>query len=262
MAALEIGCRKSYLALLPEQLTICWENIKSPLRQLSAISTVFVQAVKRTIPESMEKEEVSEIISVDFQREFTSAEGRWANPGSSVDFIKQKLVPYCRKNDLMMFEIISDYRQPRPGDSGDGCCPGSPGYESEIPADVKSDDIWIKCMNSPIWVRENIGDENAPPGLPYQDPRLFSRWLDRTIGPPEDIEFVTLIGLTVDWCLLCTTQELRWRGYEVKILEEGTDVVGGDEAYKRQLFSKSPLLNWASVISWSELKGTLVEADE
>ena len=210
----------------------------------------------------MEIEIVSKIISVDFQKEFASPEGQWFNPGKSVNFIKETLVPYCRELNLRTFEIISDYRQPRPGDPGDGCYPGTPGYESEIPTDVKSDDIWIKCMNSPIWVRENIGEENAQPGLPYQNPDLFTKWLERTIGQPEDVDFVTLIGLTIDWCVFCTAQELRWRGYVVKILEEGTDAVDGDEEYKKQLLTKSPLLNWASVISWSKLKGILAETEE
>ena len=203
----------------------------------------------------------NQIISVDFQKEFTSPKGQWYNPGQSVNFIKETFVPYCREFNLRIFEIVSDYRQPRPGDSGDGCYPGTIGYESEIPTDVKSADVWIKCMNSPVWVRENIGLENTQPGLPYQDPDLFTKWLERTIGQPENINSVTLIGLTVDWCVLCTAQELRWRGYSVNILEEGTDAVGGDKEYKKQLLTRSPLLNWATVINWSKLKGILAKQE-
>lgn len=196
----------------------------------------------------------TKVISVDFQKEFTSPEGQWYNSGRSVNFIKETFVPYCRAHGVRIFEIISDYRQPRPGDSGDGCYPGTSGYESEIPMDVKSPDIWIKCMNSPIWTRDNIGAVSAQPGLPYQDQRRFTQWVERTLGTPDDVEFVTLIGLTVDRCVFCTAQELSWRGYVVKILEEATDTVGGDEEYKRQLLTKSPLLNWAEAISWSKLK--------
>lgn len=203
---------------------------------------------------------MSKMISVDFQGEFVSSDGRWANPGKSVHFIEGTLIPFFREHQLRVFEIISDYRQPRPGDSGDGCYPGTPGYESKIPSDVKSGDIWVKCMNSPIWTRENIGKANAEPGLPYQDPDQFTEWLLRTVGQPDSLDFVTLFGLTADWCLLCTAQELSWRGYAVKILEQGTDVVNGDEEYKRQLLTKSPLLNWASVISWCELKGILAKS--
>jgi len=192
-------------------------------------------------------------ISVDFQKEFASPEGKWFNPGKSVNFIKKTIVPYCRARDLKIFEIISDYRQPRPGDPGDGCYPGTPGYESEIPEDVKTGKTWIKCMNSPIWVRENIGKGHLPPGLPYQDPEGFTKWLQDTIGSPESVDFVALIGLTIDWCVFCTAQELRWRGYEVRIVNEGTDTVDGDQAYKKQILTRSPLLNWASVITWDEL---------
>jgi nicotinamidase-related amidase len=209
------------------------------------------------IEDTVEKRIMVKIISIDFQKEFVSPEGRWANPGRSIPFIKRTLIPFCREYQQRVYEIISDYRQPRPGDSGDGCYPGTPGYESEIPQDIKSEDIWVKCMNSPIWTRENIGEANAEPGLPYQDPDQFTGWITRTVGQPDDVDFVTLIGLTADWCVLCTAQELSWRGYTVKILDEGTDVVNGDKKYKRQLFTKSPLLNWASVISWRELKGIL-----
>jgi nicotinamidase-related amidase len=203
----------------------------------------------------------SKILSVDFQKEFTSTQGQWFNPGKSVNFIKMILLPFLREHNLEIFEIISDYRQPRPGDSGDGCYPGTLGYESEIPGDVKSANVWVKCMNSPIWVRKNIGDADAQPGLPYQNPDRFTKWLNRTIGGPRDVDFVTLIGLTIDWCVFCTAQELSWRGYVVKILEEGTDAVGGDEEYKELLLTKSPLLNWADVITWSELKNGLENPD-
>jgi nicotinamidase-related amidase len=194
------------------------------------------------------------IICVDFQKEFTSPEGKWFNPGKSVPFIKETLVPYCRDQDWKIAEIISDYRQPRPGDAGDGCHPGTPGFVSEIPGDVTTKRSWIKCMNSPIWVRENIGLGNQQPGLPYQDPLGFTDWLNRTVGTPKDVKFVTLIGLTVDWCVFCTAQELSWRGYDVKILAEGTDAVNGDLQYKKQLLTRSPLLNWADVITWDELR--------
>lgn len=55
---------------------------------------------------------------------------------------------------------------------------------------------------------------------------------------------MTLIGLTVDWYVFCTAQELCWRGYAVRILEEGTDAVDGDVTYKPQLLTRSPLRNW------------------
>lgn len=60
---------------------------------------------------------MSKMISVDFQKEFVSSDGRWANPGKSVLFIMETLIPFCHEHHLRVFEIISDYRQPRPGDS-------------------------------------------------------------------------------------------------------------------------------------------------
>jgi nicotinamidase-related amidase len=205
---------------------------------------------------------VSKIICVDFQKEFTSPGGLWFNPGRSVCFIKDILVPHCRRHNYTIHEIISDYRQPRPGDSGDGCYPGTPGYESEIPADVKSDDVWVKCMNSPTWIRENIGIPDVNPGVPYQDPCGFTQWLGRSIGSPDQVDSVLLIGLTLDWCVFCTAQELSWRGYNVVVLEEGTDAVAGDEFYKRQLLTRSPLLNWSSVIRWSQWADKNSRADK
>ena len=192
------------------------------------------------------------IISVDFQKEFVSKKGKWFNFGKSISFVKKILIPYLIKNKLKVSEIISDYRQPRPGDEGDGCYPGTENYKSDIPLSVKSEDVWIKCMNSPIWIRKNIGKKRKP-GLPYQDPKKFAKWLNKNIGKPSEISYVVLIGLTIDYCVFSAAQELSWRGYKVKILEEATDVSGGSINYKKQLVKKSPLLNWAEIISWKEL---------
>ena len=194
------------------------------------------------------------IISVDFQKEFTLPNGKWFNPGASVDFMKNIIIPYFQENNIKISEIISDYRQPRPWDSGDGCYPWTKGYESEIPANIKNKDVWIKCMNSPIRVRENAGIPNSKPGFPYQDPNKFTLWLNKNIGKPEDIDYVILIGLTLDCCVFCTAQELCWRWYEVKIIEEATDVAKADEKYKNSIITKLPLLNWADIITWDEYK--------
>ncbi len=191
-------------------------------------------------------------ISIDFQKEFTTKEGKWFNSGRSVEFVKNKVILFLQEHKIKISEIISDYRQPRPGDSGDGCYPGTDGYESEILVDVKNKDIWVKCMNSPLWIRDNGGIPDSNPGLPYQDTEKFSIWLKNNIGEPKDVEFVVLIGLTIDCCVLCTAQELTFRGYNVKIIEEATDPAGGEEKYKKSIITKSPLLNWAEVIKWEE----------
>ena len=194
------------------------------------------------------------IISVDFQKEFSSNGGKHYRPHKNVDFIKNILVPFLRKDNIKIAEIISDYRQPRPGDLDDSTRPGEEGYISEIPKEVKLKNIWIKCMNSPIWTRKNIGNPNKKPGLPYQDSKAFTKWLNSTIGKPNEADQVILIGLTIDCCVLCTAQELTWRGYNVKILKEGVDVYSGNPKEKELILNNPPLLNWANVISWDELK--------
>ena len=103
------------------------------------------------------------IISVDLQREFTTPKGACYVPGKAVEFILETLIPHLRDRGIKLAEIISDYRQPRPGDRRDCLYPGTEMYLSEIPEDVKDRPVWVKCMNSPAWVRENIGVAGAPP---------------------------------------------------------------------------------------------------
>lgn len=196
------------------------------------------------------------VISIDLQKDFSAKGGKWFKQRPSVDFIKNIIVPFLRERNIKIAEIISDYRQPRPGDSGDGCHPGTEGCFSEIPTDVKLKNVWIKCMNSPIWTRKNIGVANKKPGLPYQDTEDFTKWLNSVIGKPEDVEIV-LIGLTIDCCVFCTAQELKWRGYNVKILKEGVDTYSGNQKEKETILNNPPLTNWAAVISWDELKKKL-----
>jgi nicotinamidase-related amidase len=198
----------------------------------------------------------TKIVSIDFQKDFTAEGGRCYRLRPSVDFVKNTLAPFLEKQNLKIAEIISDYRQPRPGDRGDCCRPGEWGYESEIPEAVKDKDIWIKCMNSPIWVRDNIGDSNKEPGLPYQDPKKFSEWIEREIGKPDDTE-ILLIGLTFDCCVLCTAQEFNFRGYKVKILKEAVDAYSGTSDEKEAL-CKTPVENWADVITWEEAQRLLI----
>lgn len=57
-----------------------------------------------------------QIVSVDFQRDSSAEEGLCYRVRPCVDFIKSVLVPYLRKRDLKVTEIVSDYRLPRPGD--------------------------------------------------------------------------------------------------------------------------------------------------
>ena len=107
-------------------------------------------------------------------------------------------------------------------------------------------------MNSPIWTRKNIGNPKKKAGIPYQDTKAFSNWLYETIGKPEEGKIVVLIGLTVDCCVFCTAQELKFRGYNVYILKEGVDTYWGKD--KEEIINTYPLKNWAKSITWEELK--------
>ena len=195
------------------------------------------------------------IISIDFQKDFTLEGGcNYKTHRPSVDFVKNTLVPFLRKHKIKIYEIVSDYRQPRPGDRGDSCHPGELGFESDISDDVKDKKVWIKCMNSPLWMRKNIGVSNKKAGLPYQDTKAFEKWLLTNIGKPQDNKEIILIGLTADCCVLSTAQELTWRGYKVKILEEATDVYKGSLEDKKAALKLMESNRWAEVITWKEFK--------
>lgn len=191
------------------------------------------------------------IVSVDFQKDFSAAGGRCYRARPCVDFIKGVLVPYLREHSLSVAEIVSDYRLPRPGDQFECCVPGKEGYESEIPGDVKHPKVWIKCMNSPVWVRESGGVADKPAGIPYPDPAAFTEWLRATVGAPQDTREIVLIGLTLDCCVLCTAQELSFRGYQVRFLVEAVDTYSGSAEEKLAIL-RTPLSNWGQPISWEQ----------
>jgi nicotinamidase-related amidase len=196
-------------------------------------------------------------VSVDLQKDFSAKGGKHYKPRPAVEFIKTTLLPYLRRRKIKLAEIISDYRREYDLKDNDTCIPGEWGYASEIPARDKHEDVWIKCQNSPIWVTKNIGKAGKKPGKPYQDPKAFTRWLNRNIGKPEDVDFVVLIGLTLDCCLFCTAQELRFRRYKVKVLKEGTDTYNGTKKEKDAVLGHYPLKNWAKPITWKELQKNL-----
>jgi nicotinamidase-related amidase len=195
-----------------------------------------------------------EFVLVDLQNDFATEGGKFYSPKPSVNFLNETLFPFLKEKGVQINEIVSDYRQPRPGDRGDCCHPGSWGYESLLPSELRKS-LWIKCMNSPIWVRENIGIVDKEPGLPYQDIEGFTRWLDENIGLPKDVTPI-LIGLTIDCCVLSTAQELSWRGYSPIVLSEGVDHASGKLEDKDKIF-ETPLTNWADVINWSDLKNRI-----
>ncbi|MBU1083017.1 isochorismatase family protein [Patescibacteria group bacterium] len=193
-------------------------------------------------------------IAIDLQNDFTSEGGLHYVKRESVDFLTDTLFPYFQEKGMEINEIISDYRQPRQGDTSDCCRVGEWGYESIIPRNIVKS-IWIKAMNSPIWTRENIGDATRSPGLPYQDTKGFGQWLKDNIGNPGETTPV-LCGLTIDCCVLSTLQELSWRGYYPIVLKEGVDHYSG-KIEDRDKMLETPVPNWAEVITWDELKNKL-----
>lgn len=195
------------------------------------------------------------IIAVDLQKDFTAEGGIWYQPRPCVQFIKDTFVPFLAEKNIKIAEIITDYRLPHTRDDINGCVPGTQGFISEIPDDLRTC-VWIKSMNSPVWIRENIGAPDKEPGMPYQDPEAFTEWLHSTIGAPGETE-VVLIGLALDCCILCTAQELSWRGYKVTVLSEAVDTESGNQEEKERLLNGPPLSNWAKSIHWKELEKML-----
>ena len=192
-----------------------------------------------------------QFLCVDLQNDFTTEGGKHYAPKASVTFLKETLFPFLEGRNIKISEIISDYRQPRPGDRGTGCVPGEWGYASIVPENIVKS-RWIKCMNSPLWIRENIGDSTKTPGLPYQDVKAFGEWLEKSIGKPEECTPV-VFGLTIDCCVLSTLQELAWRGYHPMVLKEGVDHYNG-KIEDRDATLSVVASNWAKAISWNDLR--------
>jgi len=192
-------------------------------------------------------------LGVDLQYDFSREGGESYAPRKSVVFVREVLFPYFRNHDILTAEIMSDYRQPRPGDSRDLCRPSEWGYESEVPDEIRKGAPWIKSMNSPLWIRENGGNPDKKPGLPYQDPKGFDRWLSLNVGDPDKVDSVILYGLTLDCCILCTAQELTFRGYDVLVLYEATDTRSGSRKEKDQQLGDPPLIFWLKPVHWKEL---------
>jgi nicotinamidase-related amidase len=193
------------------------------------------------------------IISVDFQRDFVSEGGRHFQNQPCIPFVQNVFIPFVRLHGYRIAEIISDYRLTPPHTGVSVCVPGEWGYQSEIPSDIKMASVWVKAETSPSWVRSGGGNPACDPGEPYPDPNAFSAWLAATIGPPDRDNPVLLIGLALEICVLCTMQELKLRGYEVRILFEGVDTYTGDLQQKEN-FLETLFPFWGQAIRWEDLQ--------
>lgn len=195
-----------------------------------------------------------EFIAVDIQNDFASEGGLFYTSKPSVKFLKETLFPFLKEKGMKINNIISDYRAFRPGYKKEACVPGTWGYETLVPKELTKI-TRIKSMNSPLWVRENIGEARKKAGPPYQDPKGFNDWLDKNVGNPEEV-IPILIGLTIDCCVLSTAQEVSWRGYKSLILKEGVDHATG-KIEDRDKVLDSTAFNWGKAVSWEELKTKL-----
>lgn len=191
-----------------------------------------------------------EFLAVDLQNDFTTEGGKHYIKRPCTDFLKEKMFTLLKEKGIKTNEIVSDYRQPRPGDRDESCVPGTWGYESIVPKEIVKAQ-WVKCMNSPIWIRENIGNPEKIAGLPYQDTEKFGKWLLENFGDPKEVTPI-LFGLTIDCCVLSTLQELNWRGYYPKVIYEGVDHYKATEESKKMAID-SVINNWAEVIHWNDL---------
>ena len=191
-----------------------------------------------------------ELISVDFQYDFAGEEGINFNKGSSVDFIKNTLIQFLKSGGLQVSEIISDYRLPRGKSKNESCVPGTKGFDSLIPQELRKGRPWIKCMHNPIWTRKNIGVENAKLGDVYQGPNAFDLWISQQIEHKK----IVLFGLTADCCILQTASEFYFRGYDVYVIYEATDPMNERLNHKDEIMYHSTLSIYAKTIHFDEFK--------
>lgn len=195
------------------------------------------------------------IVSVDLQNDFCTEGGVLYRPRSCVPFITEMLLPFVRERGYIFAEIVSDYRTTEPRTRPSTCVPGQWGYQSLIPADVNHPSVWVKAAPSPAWTRAGAGQENQLPGQSYPAPDAFSAWLKTVIGAPSVDQEIVLVGVMLEICVLSTLQELKYRGYQVKVLFEGVDTHSGSVEQKQSLFGAFfPFRGQA--FSWAEWKGS------
>lgn len=189
-----------------------------------------------------------DLICIDFQRDFADENGINFNNGKSVDFIKNTLFPALIDKNLKVSEIISDYRLPRGKSKNESCVPGTNGYESLLPKELRNGEPWIKCMHNPLWTRENIGLADLEPGKPYQDHVAFDAWIDSCIKNKK----IVLFGLTTECCVLQVAAELYFRGFDVYCIYEATDPMNERMKYKDEIMYHSTFTLYAKAIHFDE----------
>jgi nicotinamidase-related amidase len=194
-------------------------------------------------------------LSVDLQNEFTSEGGALYRPRACVPFLRDTFFPFVHARSYTIAEIISDYRATEPGSGASTCVPGTWGYQSLVPADLRHPSVWVKAEPSPAWTRAGAGHAEQLPGVPYPAPDAFGTWLAATIGPPTAHQEIILVGLMLEICVLSTLQELKYRGYRAQVLFEGVDTFSGGVAQKQVLF-ETLFPFWGQGVRWQDVQRT------
>ena len=189
-----------------------------------------------------------DLICIDLQNDFASFGGKNHNKGKSVEFIKEKLFPLLLKKEIQVNEIVSDYRLPRGKSKNESCAPGTWGFESILPSELRKGNSWIKCMHNPIWIRKNIGKQGDEMGNPYQSPKRFNKWIKEHLATKN----IILFGLTTECCVLQVASELYFRGYNVYCIYEATDPMNERLEYKDTIINSSTFSLYAKCIKFNE----------
>ena len=194
-----------------------------------------------------------DLISVDFQSDFAEESGANFIKGKSISFIKTVLIPYLKENNIKVSEVISDYRLPRGKSNNESCVPGTRGFASLIPNELRKGVPWIKCMHNPLWTRENIGIPQAIVGNIFQDPTTFNQWISQQIQCKD----VVLFGLTAECCVLQLASELYFRGFNVYVIYEATDPMNERLFFKDEIMYHSTLNIYSKTIRFDEFKNMI-----
>ena len=189
-----------------------------------------------------------DLLCIDFQKDFADDNGINFNKGKSVYFIKNTLFPLLIDKNIKVSEIISDYRLPRGKSKNESCVPGTFGYESLLPKELRKGEAWIKCMHNPLWTRMNIGEKDAKLGEPYQDSAGFNLWIEKHLKNKK----VVLFGLTTECCVLQVASELYFRGFDVYCIYEGTDPMNERLGYKDEIIYHSTFALYAKAVKFNE----------
>ena len=91
-----------------------------------------------------------QFLAVDLQNDFTTEGGKHYIKRPCVNFLKENIFPFFKEKSIKINEIISDYRQPRPGDRDESCVPGTWGYESIVPKEIVKSALTAALTIAPV----------------------------------------------------------------------------------------------------------------